>query len=305
MLTKFRYHILMHFIIFLWGFTGLLGKLIHIDSLYIVWHRLWIAALSLFIVVIIFKLPRKLPKGKQLALICLTGVFVAAHWLTFYYSIELSTASLGIICLSTATLHVTWLEPLILKKHFSKLEFSFGFLVIFGIYFIANDFNEKEILALIIGLCSALFAAIFSVLNAKLIEETPSSVITLVELTIGLVLVSIVLISQGTFNSKLFVMTSNDFLLLLFLGIVCTSFAFLSMIEVVKRLGAFTASLSINMEPVYTILLAIPLLNENKEVGGNFYFGAGFIVLIVVANAVVKARINKVAPANRANDTQP
>ncbi len=295
----------MHTIIFLWGFTGILGKLIKIDALYIVWHRLWIAALSLLIVAFVFKLPRKLPKGKQLFLICLTGLFVAGHWLTFYYSIELSTASLGILCLSTATLHVTWLEPLILKKPFSKIEFLFGFLVIFGIYFIANDFNEKEILALIVGLISALFAAVFSVMNAKLIEETPSSVITLTELTIGFVLVTIVLGSQGMLNANLFKMRSTDFYLLLFLGIVCTSFAFLAMIEVVKRLGAFTASLSINMEPVYTILLAIPLLSEDKQVGGNFYFGAGFIVFIVIANAIVKSRIKKVGLRNLENDKKP
>lgn len=305
MLKKFQFHILMHAIIFLWGFTGILGKLIKLDALYIVWHRLWIAALSLLIVIFIFKLPRKLPKGKQLLLICLTGVFVAGHWLTFYYSIELSTASLGILCLSTATLHVTWLEPLILKKRFSKVEFLFGFLVIFGIYFIANDFNQKETLALIIGLISALCAAVFSVMNAKLIEETPSSMITITELSVGFFLVTIVLASQGMLDSRLLKMTYSDFFLLLFLGIVCTSFAFLAMIEVVKRLGAFTASLSINMEPVYTILLAIPLLSEDKQVGGNFYFGAAFIVLIVVANAFVKARIKKVDLRNLENGKKP
>lgn len=288
MLQKFRYHIWLHLIIFMWGFTGILGKLIGIDALYIVWHRLVIAFLSLVIGLYLLKMPMRIPDRKMLLKTLGVGIIVATHWLTFYVSIKMSTASLGILCLSTTTLHVTWLEPLVMKKKFSWVEFLFGCLVILGIYFVAGDFNARELQALIVGLCSALCAAMFAVFNAKLAEDVPASAITLHEMLIGIVFMTIVVASQGKLNESMFRMTISDFSWLLFLGIMCTSFAFLMTIEVMKRLGAFTVSLSINLEPVYTILLAIPILHENEMLNNQFYFGSVMIIAVVIANAVYK-----------------
>ncbi len=278
----------MHIIIFLWGFTGILGKWIHLDAFHLVWHRLWIAFVSLFICVILFKIPKKISSKKAFLQMIIVGFFVAMHWITFYLSIQFSTASLAVLCLSTTTLHVTWLEPLLLKKKFSWLEFSFGLLVVIGIYIITDDFDKNQYLALGIGLISALCAAIFSVSNAFLIKEQSSAGISLVEFGVGFIMISVYLLSQGKLNESLFAISWKEFGLLLFLGIVCTSFAFLIMIEITKKLGAFTTALSINLEPVYTLLLAIPLLHENAQLGSNFYWGAAFIIGVVVANAVWK-----------------
>lgn len=288
MLSKYKYHILLHLIIFMWGFTGILGKLIHLDSLIIVWHRVLIAFIALGITLIFLKKSFRVSSGKDLLKVAFVGVIVALHWMTFYKSIQLSTASLGILCLSTTTLHVTWLEPLIMKRKFSWLEFGLGLIVIYGIYFVSGDFNSEEYEALAYGLSSALCAALFSVFNARLAQDLPSSTITFYELLTGFVFVSGVLLFTGGLNLEIFTMTLSDFLWLMFLGILCTSFAFLATIEVVKRLGAFTVSLSINMEPVYTILLAIVILNENEVLGMQFYIGSAIIVLVVIANALIK-----------------
>lgn len=288
MFSKYKYHILLHLIIFMWGFTGILGKLIHLDSLLIVWHRVLIAFIALWIALRFMKKSLKIPKPKDLIAIAGVGVIVAIHWLTFYKSIQLSTASLGILCLSTTTLHVTWLEPLIMKRKFSWIEFLLGLIVIYGIYFVSSDFNPNDFEALAYGLVSALCAALFSVFNAKLAQDIPSSKITFYELVVGFIFVSGVLLLNGKMDANLFTMTMSDFLWLLFLGILCTSFAFLATIEVVKRLGAFTVSLSINMEPVYTILLAIVILNENEVLGSQFYIGSIIIVMVVIANAIIK-----------------
>lgn len=288
MFAKYKFHILLHVIIFMWGFTGILGKLIELDSLLIVWHRVLIASIALWIALRFMKKSLKIPKPKDLIAIAGVGVIVAMHWLTFYKSIQLSTASLGILCLSTTTLHVTWLEPLIMKRKFSWIEFLLGLIVIYGIYFVSSDFDPEDYEALAYGLVSALCAALFSVFNAKLAQDIPSSKITFYELVVGFFFMSIVLLLNGKMDSNLFTMTMSDFLWLLFLGILCTSFAFLATIEVVKRLGAFTVSLSINMEPVYTILLAIVILNENEVLGSQFYIGSVIIVLVVIANAVIK-----------------
>ncbi len=293
MFQKFKYHLLMHLIIFMWGFTGILGKLIHLPSLQLVWYRILIAGLAMLIGLRLLKLPMRISSRKRLLQVMGVGILVATHWLTFYESIQLSTASLGILCLSTATLHVTWLEPIVFKKRFSWLEFTFGLLVIGGIYFVSSDFNPKQYLALGLGLFSALCAALFSVFNAKLAEDTPSSSITFYEMISGFVVLSVALLSRGEFNWKTMSMTWSDFWWLLFLGIVCTAFAFVSTIEVMKKLGAFTVSLSINLEPVYTIVLAIPILNENELLHSNFYLGAVLIIVVVILNAIVKGLLKR------------
>ncbi len=288
MFSKYKFHILLHLIIFMWGFTGILGVLIDLDAFYIVWHRVLIAFIALAIGLIFMKKSVKIKSSKELIKIFGVGILVALHWMTFYKSISLSTASLGILCLSTTTIHVTWLEPLVMKRKFSLLEFFFGLIVIYGIYFVSSDFNSSDYEALVYGLFSALFAALFSVFNAKLSEDTPSHQITFYEMFISIIFLTVVLIIQGDFNAQLFEMRWSDFFWLIFLGVLCTSFAFLATIEVVKRLGAFTVSLSINLEPVYTIILAIIILNENKVLGTQFYIGSTIIVLVVIANALVK-----------------
>ena len=293
MLQKYKYHILLHFIILLWGFTGILGKLIHLDFFHIVWNLLLFALIGLVVAFIFLKKSIKVNSFKDLLTLFGVGVLVALHWITFYKSIQLSTASLGILCLSTVTLHVTWLEPIIMKRKFSWVEFLLGLSVIGGIYIVSSDFNSKDYEALAYGLSSAIFAALFSVFNGYLVKSIPSSTITFYELLMGFVFLSCILFFKGEFNLTLFEMTKNDFFWILFLGLVCTSFAFLVTIDLLKRLGAFTVSLSINLEPVYTILLAILILNENSKLGSRFYFGALLIVIVVIANPVVKHFLNK------------
>ncbi len=288
MQAKWKYYVLLHAIVFMWGFTAILGKVIELEPLYIVWWRVLIAFVGLGLAMRFMKIPLHLPPKKRLWQIIGVGIIVALHWVTFYIAIDLSTASLGILCLSTVTLHVSWLEPLVMKKPFSWLEFFLGLLVIYGLYFVSGDFDEQEYWALGFGLFSAVCAALFSVFNAKLVQDTPSTQITLFEMITGFVFLSFVLLFTGKLQPALFDMRVTDLLWLLFLGLLCTSFAFLATIEVVKKLGAFTVSLSINLEPVYTIVLAIFLLGENQVLGKDFYLGAAMIIFVVVLNALIK-----------------
>ncbi|MGJ8660723.1 MAG: DMT family transporter [Bacteroidota bacterium] len=291
MFENLRYHLLLHLIVFIWGFTGILGKLIHLDSLTIVWWRVLIAFFALGVYMKIKNFNFQVHSRKQLFGIMGVGVLVALHWILFYKSIQLSTASLGILCLSTTTLHVTWLEPLIMKRKFLISEFISGILIICALIYVSGDFNAADYTALFIGLTSALMAALFSVFNAKLVLTNSSQTISFYEFGIAVVFLSLLLAIEGRFNLSLLDMTTSDLLWLLFLGVVCTSFAFLVVIDLVKRLGAFTVSLSINMEPVYTIFLAIAILNENAQLSNKFYIGAAIIVTIVVLNAIIKYRM--------------
>ena len=279
----------MHLIIFAWGFTGILGKLIHLDALIIVWYRLIIAFLALGFFLFFSKKTFQID-WKQGWKIVVVGIIVTAHWLTFYYAIQLSTASLGVLCLSTTTLHVAWIEPLVKKRPFSWTEFLLSAVAILGIFLIAGDFNPQETKAMYFGLLSALCAAMFPVFNAEISKTVSSTHITFYELIVGFLFVTVILLSQNGLTGKTLQMTWSDFGWLLFLGIVCTSFAFLMTIEIVKRLGAFSVSLSINLEPVYTIILAILILNEHELLNFKFYIGAAVIVAVVLANAYFKDR---------------
>ena len=272
----------------MWGFTGILGKLIALDVFIIVWHRVLIAFIALGLFLLFRKKSIRISNWQSGLKLIGVGIIVTLHWITFYKSIQLSTASLGILCLSTTTLHVTWLEPFVMKRPFQVSEFLLGFIVIFGIYFVSSDFQPHEYEALGYGLISALCAALFSIFNAKLAQEIPTPTITLYEMGTGFIFLSIILLFQGKLTSDLFIMTTSDFLWLLFLGILCTSFAFLITIEIVKVLGAFTVSLSINLEPIYTILLAIFILQEHTLLNNRFYIGATLIILVVIANGWMK-----------------
>ncbi len=293
MFQKYKYHFALHLIIFIWGFTGILGKLIHLSSEQIVWYRCFIAFISMFIALKILKLPIRIRSKKHLWATLGVGVLVAMHWWTFYQSIYLSTASLGILCLSTVTLHVTWLEPLLFGKKFSWFEFLMGTLVVIGIYIVSDDFKGNEWQSLLWGLSSALCAALFSVCNAQLVQKIPSTAMSIHEMGIGFVFLTGVLFYQGKLDASIFEMTISDGLWLLFLGVICTCASFIITIEVMKKLGAFTVSLSINLEPVYTIILAVIILHEHTLLGYKFYIGATVILLVLLINGLIKKRMEK------------
>jgi drug/metabolite transporter (DMT)-like permease len=281
-MTKRQAFLLLHGIVFLWGFTGIIGKLLSQEPLLLVWYRLLIASIGLFIYLAWKKATWKIPKERGL-FVALTGVVVALHWITFYFSIQLSTASLGILCLATTTFHVVWLEPLLLKLPFNRLKFIFSLVVVAGVAFIAHDFQGEVLVALFVGLLSALFAAIFSVANAKLSESIDPPVLSFYELLIGFIGLSAVVFWE--YPLAQFELDWHAFYWLLFLGLVCTSFAFMAAIYLVQKLGAYTVSLTINLEPIYTMLLAVVILKEHEYLSMEFYLGASLIIFVLVLNA--------------------
>lgn len=277
----------------MWGFTGILGKLIPLDSIFIVWYRVLIAFIVIGGLIALLKRPYKLNSTKEFVQLFATGAIVGLHWLTFYQSIQLSTASFGVLCISTATFHVSWLEPIIMKRKFSWLEFGLSLIVIFGIYYVCGDFSTINIWALFYGLLSGFLAALFAVYNAKLANLMTPLKITLYEMLSAFILLSIMMIFQGKMTSAIFDLNRYDVFWLLFLGVFCTAFAFYAIVDVAKHLGAYTVSLSINLEPIYTFILAIFILSEHEVLNIRFYFGSLIIVIVLVLNAIVKSWIKR------------
>jgi drug/metabolite transporter (DMT)-like permease len=294
MSQRIKYQIVLHVIIFIWGFTAILGKWIEANAFILVWYRVLIAFISLFIFLLLLKRKRLIINKKEVFLTLGVGVLVALHWLTFYLSIKLSTASLAIICLATTTIHVAWLEPIVMKKRLLKSEFVISLVIIGGIVLITNQGSQEGLfLGITFGLIAAVLAALFSVFNAKLIQTVSASKITLYEMFSATITMTIFLFFSGELTLENLTISSNDFYLLLFLGIVCTSIAFLITVEIQKLLGAFTVTLSINMEPIYTLGLAALLLNEHEKISPYFYVGALVIVLAVFGNAALKYHQSK------------
>lgn len=293
MFAAYKNHILLHIIILVYGFTGILGKIIQLKPIEIVFHRVLIASVSLFLFMYLLKRPFRVGSLPLFIGICATGFIVGAHWITFYESVQLSTASFGVLCLSTTTLHVSWLEPLIMKRKFSWIEFGLSLVVVIAIFLVTNDFSGNQLRALIFGLVSALLAATFSVMNARFSRTTAPSTITLYEVVFATLGIACLLFFKGDLNAHLWRFDIWDLLWLLFLGVVCTSVAFLLTVDLVKKLGAFTVSLSINLEPVYAIILGILILKENQELDTKFYLGSVIIILVIFVNAALKSYLKR------------
>lgn len=294
MWEKLKYQLTLHLIIFIWGFTAILGKWIDADAFVLVWYRVIIAFFSLLVFLIILRRNLIIQSGSNAWKTIGVGVLVALHWLTFYISIKESTASLAIICLATTTIHVSWLEPLVMKRKFLWSELVLGVIIIGGILLITgNTVGEQNMIGIAFGLLSAILAASFSVFNARLIQDVTASKITLYEMFSASVIMSLFLLFSPSFTLNNLLISSNDFYLLLFLGIICTSVAFLITVEITKFLGAFTVTLSINMEPIYTLGLAAWFLGEHQELNIWFYVGASIIVGAVFGNAILKYQHRK------------
>lgn len=294
MLQRYKYHFVLHVIIFVWGFTALLGRWIETGAFTLVFYRVLIAFVSLLLFMILLK--RKLIiLSKRLSFRTLgVGIIVALHWLTFFLSIKSSSASLAIICLATTTIHVSWLEPIVMRRKFQLNELFLGCIIVSGILLITQNIEgENNFTGVFYGLISALLAAMFSVFNAHLIREVPASKITLYEMFSATLISGAFVLYLGGGDLNLFRISLNDFWLLLFLGVVCTSIAFLVTVEIVKHLGAFTVSLSINMEPIYTLILAAWLLGEHKELTLWFYVGSLIILFAVFGDSLIKHQLKK------------
>jgi len=277
----------LHLAVFLFGFTAILGKLITLEQTALVWNRLWIAVLGLIFIPGVYAGIKSISK-KNLWIFCGIGVLVALHWLTFYGSIKVgNSASVTLACLATASLFTSFLEPLITKSKFQLLELFLGILVVVGIYFLSGV-GDSYFPAIVIGIISAFLAALFSSLNKKHITGQNSLSVSTIELGAGFVFITLTyplhdyLLPQPQWIPD----TMKDWAWIVVLGLLCTSLAFALALNALKSISAFISNLSINLEPVYGILLAIWLLNEDADLNHDFYIGTGIILGAVLLHPI-------------------
>lgn len=273
----------LHFAVLLFGLTAILGKMIQLSALVLVWWRVLITSLSLMLLINVFKLLKTLPR-RQLFILVGIGTIVGLHWLAFYGAIKLSNSSVGVLAMGSTSLFSAILEPLILKKKFNALELGLGLLIIPGMALVVNGIDFSMVDGLVVGVIAALLAALFAILNKSQVANLDAMSITFVELSSACLFLGLVIVGSGFSKAGFPVMMPphwSDWLYLLILALLCTTFAYVLSLNALKHLSAFTSNLTMNLEPVYAIVLAWLLLNEDKEVSSTFYWGAAVIMAVV------------------------
>ncbi|WP_281614133.1 EamA family transporter [Flammeovirga sp. SubArs3] len=281
----------LHIIVFIWGFTAILGVLIEMDSFQLVFYRTLISALSMGVFMKLRGWEMKVSSKDAIKLI-LTGSLVALHWILFFTSAKISKVSVCLAGIATTALFTSIIEPLFNKTSIKPYEVILGLFVIVGLYIIFQ-FEFDHALGLILSLGAAFVGSLFSVLNGKFVKSISSPKITLYEMIGGALtaLITLPFLSEG--ETWLEVPSMMDTFYLLVLSIVCTTIAYAVCVEIQKSLSAFQVNLTVNLEPIYGILLALILFGEKETMSPGFYVGAGIILLSVLSYPVLKKNYNR------------
>ncbi len=279
----------MHLIVYIWGFTGVLGRLITIEALPIVWYRVLLASVFMGLFFQFKKRPLLFPNKKLFFLLFLNSIIIVLHWITFYHTIKISNVSLTLACLSTGPFFVSVLEPIFFKRKIYISEILLGLGIVIGMLILIESVKGNEI-AIALGLISALLSALFSVLNGRIVNKMKPLDISIWEMGIGTIILGIYFAFDGSLIHVISSPTPNDWIYLTILASLCTAFAFVQSVRIMKYLSPFTVVLTIAMEPVYGIILAIIIFGSTETMNPMFYFGVSTILVVISLDAYLKRR---------------
>lgn len=287
-------YVKLHFIIFLWGFTAILGLFIKIPAIELVVLRTLTAAIGMGLLIVLVKQNFKVPAG-YLPKLILVGFVVAAHWITFFASARVSNASVSLVGIATGSLWASVLDPIFTKRKIRGYEVLLGSLVIVGLYVIFSfDFDYP--LGLALGVLSGFLSALFFALNQRLGKSVGTYQITFFEMFGACIGAVIYLVFHTSVVDTAYTINFNadltDWLCILILGILCTVYAFSVSVDLMKRLSVFFMQLSLNLEPVYGIILAVMIFGNTEKMNIQFYLGTLIILMAVAGYPVLKRRFN-------------
>ena len=270
----------LHIAVLFAGFTAILGKLIDLNEGVLVWYRMLLSAGALALI-LFFRKEFVRISFYNLMKIFGVGSIVAFHWVSFYGSIKYSNVSVSVTCLSAIGFFTAFFEPIIIKRKIDLTEVLLGLLAIAGIYLIFNFYPEYKT-GIIFGIISAMLASLFPIFNKNLLKEFSPKIVTLFEMTGGFIALSILIpFYLHFFPAHNYFPTFSDWMWLLVLALICTVLSFILQLNALKVISPFTANLTYNLEPVYSIILAFIIFKENKFLGPGFYFGFSLILLAI------------------------
>ena len=278
----------LHFIVFIWGFTAVLGDLITIETVPLVWHRMLLGSLFVLIYIIYNKEMLKVSL-RSLIKFAFIGLIIALHWLAFFSAVKVSNVSITLAMMSTGAFFASFLEPVFFKRKIISYEVIFGLIVIIGLYIIFKV--ESEYLSgILLALLASFLGALFSIFNGMMVKSHNASVISFYELLFGLLFITIYILFTDGFDDTFFKLSVSDWTYLIILASICTAYAFIASVHVMKWISPYTVMLTTNMEPIYGILLALLILGEKEYMSPTFYVGAIIILITVVLNGIIKTR---------------
>lgn len=287
-----RAYVQLHTAIFLFGFTAILGRLITLSAVEIVWYRLLFTCLSMLLLPRLYRGLHTMP-ARDLWRLAGIGILVSLHWVAFYASIKYANVTVALSVISTTAFFTSIIEPLIFRARFRWSEMVLGAMVIPGMYLIFS-FGQLYITGIVLALMAAVLAATFSVLNRKMIARHSAIPITFVELGSGWLFLSVLAPFYVQWAPEASFWPSGlDWLWLIVLAVLCTTVAYVLSIDALRHVTAFTFNLSINLEPVYGILMAILLFQEQQEMHPGFYAGALIIIVAVFVHTFLQRRARK------------
>ena len=284
-------YFLLHLSVFIAGFTGVLGRLITLDSAILVWWRMAAAALIMFVylklstrrgAVDAFNASLQRYNFRDILQMGGVGMLLCLHWVFFYASIKASNVSIGVVCFSLVGFFTALFEPIINKHRFSGREFLFSLLTILGIYLIFQ-FDSRYRLGIALGVVSSALYALFAIVNQRVGKHYEAKNMLLWEMVGGLIgLTCLLPLYNVFFPIERFYPVGMDYAYLAFLVVVCTIGLCLLQIIVLQKIPAFTVNLTYNLEPVYSIILSMFIFHEYKELNFSFCIGIALIILSVV-----------------------
>ena len=284
-----RAYLELHLAVFLYGFTAILGDLISLSATVLVWWRVLITSISLFLLIRFGKTLKGIPRKLLWEYIGI-GILIAIHWITFFASVKYANASIALVCYATCSFFTSILEPILTKSKFQWYELGLGTLVIPGMALVVQGIQVDMLIGVWIGLFSTFIIALFSVLNKMRINDLDTPTLTFIEMTSAWVFISLLLPFFYFQNPELPLWPAgNDWIYLIILALACTTLALVLNLRALKHISAFASSLTYNLEPVYGIILAIFILQENKELSPTFYLGVLIILASVFSYPLIKS----------------
>ena len=278
--------LLLHFIVLIWGATGILGNEIELPSTHIVWWRIVFAlmALSLYALISQRALRVSLDDIKHFAL---SGLLIGVHWYCFFEAIKQLNISLPLAIMGSTAFFVSLLSPVFNRQKLSFKELLISALAFVGLCVVLG-IESPDLMPAILAIAAAILSATFAILNGRLVNQYDSLKIGFWELIFAFVTMSLLMLFEGRVSAILILPSSGDFIFLALLGLICTAFAFVASIGVMKTLSPYTCCLAIAMEPLYTISFAVYWYGEEEKLSWGFYAGASLILLSLLLDAQLK-----------------
>ncbi len=278
-------HIQMHLSILLWGFTGVLGKMIALSEGMLVWYRMMLVTASLLLYIKFTKTSLRV-STTQLQKLFVVGTLLMVHWLFFYGAVKYSNVSVTLSLFASTTLFTALLEPLITPKKFNKAELLYSFMALAGIGLIFYSDENSYTVGIVLALLASFIGAFFNILNKDLVHEIKSSVVSFYEIASGLISLTVFLpVYIHYLKPSILYPSLQDWMLLVVLAVVCTHVTLILSLNALKHLSAFTLNLAINLEPVYGIALAFLFFGENDQLNKWFFVGSFIIMLSVLLHS--------------------